>query len=986
MVSNKIKLIYEASKKEALTFFVGAGISKISGIPNWNELIKSISGELGINKFDTGDYLTIPQMYYYQIKKDEKKYFKFIENNIDLTNAKPNRIHDLMHMLKPSSFITTNFDCLIEESAIQNCAFYKTVATDKEVPKINGDKFILKVHGDLRHKNIVLKEEDYLSYSENFKLIETLLKSIFSTNTVVFIGYGLNDYNIKLILNWAKTLLEDDFRPPFFLYTDNNELNELELVYHESRGLSIIDYREFYETHVDVKAVSYEERYSSILKRVISWEAIDCETMDKNELFEILFKKLEPLNKMVALKMSDISKKLDPFARIDEVGRIYLNQNKPNIFELFFEFCNQNNSVKIPDEYEFEFNIICDVLRKARVDHVLLGDKVEALNLGTIEFGDSKCISFDYKGMQKIINTKSNKNSLLYKKAFYHAKLKNYNIAYEMFKDVANSAFFEEDYLLYYLAQENKRNLYKAIKSTNNSFMYSGTFVVDENEKLRLDDLPDNEIFNDLPVEFKNRFSIFSDLYSASYLYRNAYQSFLENNKMMEAIEKDTFEMGITNADKVIHRLNENLHFFLGNGLYLDEFIEFKTTVKESVSLIVYKYSIQNKNKFRQSAFSDFKGKTVVLDEIDFYCLIEYFTHQEISDLMNKCRLKELKFLNIKNIEMAIKNLFKYYDDVLSIEKIRFKQLTYQNKLKTCITLLRYLDIPISTIQYIIKILLKHEFREILISDKILFLDIQVYLKEMTNNNIRKTILNKLIDYINQEKNSIRSGTHFELHSSRSDSNYWHLANYLSPKTPWISKDLSIVVNDLLNNYSTYDSKKIIAYYPYLYKKIKAKFIKRVEEDLKKTFDFDLFLFLIEHKSKVSKSEIEILKRQIDIAVEKEKTTNPNVIVITDSKPFGILENIGYLCFLNILNKEDFIEFLGLSEKFDFFMQEENFDFENFDMTWLFDFRRDTHKNLSTHTLVKEKIKSQIYTTLKEQEIQSKEKGILVNLLIEYYV
>jgi hypothetical protein len=902
-----------------------------------------------------------------------------------LTSAKPNRIHDLMIMLKPSSFITTNFDCLIEQSAIQNCAFYKTVATDKEVPKINGDKFILKVHGDLRHKNIVLKEEDYLNYSENFKLIETLLKSIFSTNTVVFIGYGLNDYNIKLILNWAKTLLEDDFRPPFFLYTDDDELNELELVYHESRGLSIIDYREFYEQHVDVKAVSYEERYSSILKRVISWEDIDCETMDKDELFEILFKKLEPLNKMVALKMSDITKKLDPFARIDEIGRIWLNPNKPNIFELFFEFCNQNKSAKIPEEYEFEFNTICDVLRKARVDHVLLENKVETLNLGTTEFGDSKCISFDYEGMQKIINAKSNKNGLLYKKAFYHAKLKDYNIAYEMFKDVANSAFFKEDYLLYYLAQENKRNLYKAIKSTNNNFMYSGTFDVDENEKLRLDDLPDNEIFNDLPVEFKNRYSVFSDLYSASYLYRNAYQSFLENKKMTEAIEKDTLEMGITNTDKVIHRLNENLHFFLGNSLYLDEFIEFKTVVKESVSLVVYKYSIHDIKKFRQSVFSDFKNQTIALDEIDFYCLIEYFTHTEISDLMNKCKLEKLNFLNIDKIETAIKNLFKYYDEILSREKIYFKQLTFQNKLKTCITLLRYLDIPIGTIQYIIEILLKHEFREILISDKILFLDIQVYLKKMTNNNIRKMILNKLIDYINQEKNCITTGTNFELHSSRSDTNYWHLANYLSPKTPWISKDLSCVVNDLLNNYSTYDSKKIIAYYPYLYKKIKAKFIKRVEEDLKKTFDFDLFLFLIEHKSKISKSEIEILKIQIDIAVEKVTTTNPNVTVISQSKPYEILENIGYLCFLNALNKEDFIEFLGISNKFDFFLQQENFDFDDFDIAWLFDFNRNVHKKLSDHLLVKEKIISKICIALKNKKIDLKEKGSLVDLLTDYY-
>ena len=51
----------------------------------------------------------------------------------------------------------------------------------------------MKLHGDLINKNFVLKEEDYLNYSDNFKLIETLAKSIFSTNTVVFIGYLIEE-------------------------------------------------------------------------------------------------------------------------------------------------------------------------------------------------------------------------------------------------------------------------------------------------------------------------------------------------------------------------------------------------------------------------------------------------------------------------------------------------------------------------------------------------------------------------------------------------------------------------------------------------------------------------------------------------------------------------------------------------------------------------------------------------------------------------
>ena len=37
----------------------------------------------------------------------------------------------------------------------------------------------------------------------------------------------------------------------------------------------------------------------------------------------------------------------------------------------------------------------------------------------------------------------------------------------------------------------------------------------------------------------------------------------------------NTQEWGVTSADKVISRINQNLHFFLGNGLYMEEFTEF---------------------------------------------------------------------------------------------------------------------------------------------------------------------------------------------------------------------------------------------------------------------------------------------------------------------------------------------------------------------------------------------------------------------------
>ena len=57
----------------------------------------------------------------------------------------------------------------------------------------------------------------------------------------------------------------------------------------------------------------------------------------------------------------------------------------------------------------------------------------------------------------------------------------------------------------------------------------------------------------------------------------------------------NTQEWGLTSTDKVISKINQNLHFFLGNGLYMEEFKEFKTTIRNLMSTLVYKYSVQTK-------------------------------------------------------------------------------------------------------------------------------------------------------------------------------------------------------------------------------------------------------------------------------------------------------------------------------------------------------------------------------------------------------
>ena len=47
--------------------------------------------------------------------------------------------------LNPVSFITTNYDTLLEDAAVQYCQSFKVVSRDEDVPTIFGDRFIDKL-------------------------------------------------------------------------------------------------------------------------------------------------------------------------------------------------------------------------------------------------------------------------------------------------------------------------------------------------------------------------------------------------------------------------------------------------------------------------------------------------------------------------------------------------------------------------------------------------------------------------------------------------------------------------------------------------------------------------------------------------------------------------------------------------------------------------------------------------------------------------
>lgn len=992
MYEKLFKRIIDASYTNSLTFFVGAGVSKLSNAPKWSELIDAFCNHLGRKtkeKYSNDEFLSIPQMYYYSINKDNDIYYNFINECFGKKELIPNKVHKMMLEFEPASFITTNFDDLLESAVAEYCQTFTVIARDDEIPLVNGDRFILKLHGDLKHRNIVLKEEDYLNYSETFKLTETFLKSIFSTNTVVFVGYGLNDYNIKLILNWAKTLLNEHFNKPIFIYTDTEKLDDNDLKYHESRGLSVIDYHRCIDSD-NLEKMDFIDRYISVLTKIMNLSIFSLNGKTDMEAFEILYDLLSPLDQLKSLRMQDVRLKLNNKIMIDNVGSININVSDNilltqyiNILQMPFE-----EREKLPIDIINKFDTITRVFIKAQIFWIITNDH-KRYNINyeekTIVFADEMCINFDYNGMVEYVNQQSNNLWDTYRKAYYLAKLNRHRESYDLFTRVAKQSYKEKNYLLYYLSQTNRKTLYLSIKHINNNFNYYNYYKMDDIEDSETNIGKIEHIFDTLPIEFRTKYSCFKNIFSFDVLFESSYYSSIDADKLQDTIESNVHEYGITSADKVISRINNNLHFFIGNGLYMEEFDEFRNTIRNLMSLIVYKYATQKKKIFDENIFGSPKDNEIYLDKIDFFCFLEYFDAKKLNKLFHKYDIKTIEFNDMPSIEEAVRNCLIYYKKIVKTNK-KVEILECQNKIKNCLNLLRFLDVSQDLVDYVCDFIFDYDFRNIDISDKILFLDSQLIRRKKISNNTSLIIESKFIFYLDKHISYIDDDKNFDMMSSRSGINYPNLIFYIQKETgKFISKRLALRVSKIINkNYTQFIKDLKWKYYEFLSEQQKKTVIKFIKKEIENKFDYDSFLFLLNYNIKISPNIIELLRAYLDNQIEAAKESKPfKTYPLRD--PLEHLNHTGYLCLAGYLNKTLFEKYQNISPIFDFYYKYDKFDFNNFEIVWLLQMNKHMHLNVAKNSYVCKQIRNIISNELKSENLKGDDSKKFVDILTNYY-
>lgn len=990
MYEEVFRRIMQASQNNSLTFFVGAGISKLSGAPGWSELIDDICLEMGKTPkgdgYTSDELLQIPQMYYYSINQDDNRYYSLLEKIINKTTLHPNKIHKKLLQFNPSSFITTNFDDLLEDAAIMNAQGFKSIADNNEIPTINGDRYILKLHGDLKHKNIVFKEEDYLNYSERFKLIETVLKAVFSMNTVVFIGYSLNDYNIKLVLNWTKTLLKDQFNEPIFIHTGHEYLSKEELIYQKSKGVKVVECKRCWPDLS--KSTEYIERYNYILDVIYKSAHFVIDGKNEESAFEALYELLLPLNSMNALRIQDVQEKLEKNVRIWEEGVILIDSINPSI--LLKKYCEINNLSEVernslPLSVRKKYHTISSVFVKAGITK-LKSDRIYIKISGaSCEFADVNCIEFDYCKMYKFCAVKSKNRYEKYKKAYYLERLNKYEKAYWEFWNVAHEAFREKDYLLYYLAQVNCNKLYKVLT-------YVSRYISCDMEKIKSSSLTEeqmSQVFDKLPIEFKNAYASLKDLNTTDLLYKYSYDSFATGKKLQEAIDSNALEMGLSSSEKVRIRIRGYLHFLIGNGICADYFGEFKSSIIHLMNSMLYKFSTQNKSRILKNFMPCFEREKIEFNHVDFFCFVEYFDSKTLIKELSKYDIDSIEFDNMDTIIKCVSNMIEYYEKILIKKGDHIQKLKFQEQFKTCLVLLRYMDLSQDIVDNICRFIFKYEFREILLSDKLAFLQWQIYQKKKYSDVTAKIIENKLIYYIDKHIKAVENNTNFDT-SFQGNMEYCYLAKYILPELEYCSRRLSARVSKILKlNNKILNMHVVKCYWGYVSEYQKKQIANWLKASIEKKFDFKLLCWAIEYNIPIGDNILDRLYNYLCDEIEQHKKETDSkaltMILYPEEDFIKDLEQVGWWILLGIIKKDKFTDFVGTSAQFDFCYLYEDFDFSKFNVSWLFAVTEEIRRQISKSKTVKRKVRMEIARCLKERSLSSEDEKKLTQILAKHF-
>lgn len=229
--------------------FIGAGVSnsikfkKGERIPTWHlflkialEKLKSESANKVKKLIEMEQYLDALEI----IKNimDPAEYTKLLKDNYTclINNIQYPGALSVIFNLNLPVIISTNFDTTYEDYCISNTVnkAYSIFNYDKTKEIVetlkSSESLIIKAHGSIREPDhIIFTKSEYYEFMRNRPEFFEILKALFMTRTVLFVGYSLNDPDINILLNSVNSIGLMSYSKPHYILLAETERDDYKL-------------------------------------------------------------------------------------------------------------------------------------------------------------------------------------------------------------------------------------------------------------------------------------------------------------------------------------------------------------------------------------------------------------------------------------------------------------------------------------------------------------------------------------------------------------------------------------------------------------------------------------------------------------------------------------------------------------------------------------------------------------------------------------
>lgn len=251
--------------------FVGAGLSQGSGLPGWPQTLRQmitwgadhgvdVSGRRELVGFiRKNDLLTVAEEMRERMGKE--RFREFMSEVFRKPGLQPTSAHMLLPKIPFAAVLTSNYDTLLESAyTLHRRGTVPHTFTHADTAELSaalrsGEFYILKVHGTIdRVETVILGEKDYQDIMHASPAYRQHLASLFSTKCVLFLGFGLTDPDLKLLLGSMKSAFEGYAGSHFALMDSSTASSIKRKRFEKDYGVVIIPYKPTAADHPEVQA------------------------------------------------------------------------------------------------------------------------------------------------------------------------------------------------------------------------------------------------------------------------------------------------------------------------------------------------------------------------------------------------------------------------------------------------------------------------------------------------------------------------------------------------------------------------------------------------------------------------------------------------------------------------------------------------------------------------------------------------------------